>query len=138
MGIIFWGLVMVACALVAWVMNVWRTGMRQKLPVMSQRMSVMILFEHTLYLSCEKTDAYTIPSLESRLTSDTYNLHRMIGMMQRMGVRAPIITVGGLVLCFLLEPVLAWCSLASFRLCWSSSTSVRQRCTDVPEGPEGQ
>lgn len=65
------------------------------------------LFSHTLYLSCEKTDDYTIPSLDSRLTSDTYNVHQMLGMMQRMGIRAPIITVGGLLVCFVMDAALA-------------------------------
>ena len=111
-GILFWGGVMVVCALVAWVMNV---AANRNAAEVARDVTKNIrhdLFQHTLYLSCEKTDAYTIPSLESRLTSDTYNLHRMIGMMQRMGVRAPIITVGGLILCFLLEPVLALVFLA--------------------------
>lgn len=65
------------------------------------------LFSHTLYLSCEKTDDYTIPSLDSRLTSDTYNVHQMLGMMQRMGIRAPIITLGGLCICFMMDATLA-------------------------------
>ena len=111
-GILFWGGVMVVCALVAWVMNVVANRNAAEVARDVTKNIRHDLFQHTLYLSCEKTDAYTIPSLESRLTSDTYNLHRMIGMMQRMGVRAPIITVGGLVLCFLLEPVLALVFLA--------------------------
>ena len=32
----------------------------------------------------------------SRMTTDTYNLHRMIGMMQRIGIRAPILLLGGI------------------------------------------
>ncbi|MBO4953616.1 MAG: hypothetical protein J6D04_00515, partial [Clostridia bacterium] len=39
---------------------------------------------------------FTIPSLISRLTSDTYNVHSMVGMMQRMGIRAPILLLGGI------------------------------------------
>ena len=70
------------------------------------------LFSHTLYLSCKKTDDYTIPSLDSRLTSDTYNVHQMLGMMQRMGIRAPIITLGGLTICFMMDATLALVFLA--------------------------
>lgn len=58
------------------------------------------------YLSCSQIDSYSIPSLESRLTSDTYNVHQMIGMMQRMGVRAPILLVGGILITLTLDPVL--------------------------------
>ncbi len=70
------------------------------------------LFDKALYLTCEKTDAFTIPSIESRLTSDTYNMHRMIGMMQRLGVRAPMITIGGLIMTFVIDPFLAMVFLA--------------------------
>ena len=70
------------------------------------------LFDKTLYLANDKTDAFTIPSLESRLTSDTYHVHRMIGMLQRMGIRAPIITIGGIVMTFIIDPRLAVAFLA--------------------------
>lgn len=64
------------------------------------------LFERISYLSARQIDRFTIPSLESRLTSDTYNIHRMIGMLQRLGIRAPLMLVGGVVITFFLEPVL--------------------------------
>jgi ATP-binding cassette subfamily B protein len=64
------------------------------------------LFEKILSLSGTQLDYFTIPSLESRMTSDTYNIHNMIGMMQRIGVRAPIILIGGIVITSTLEPVL--------------------------------
>jgi ATP-binding cassette subfamily B protein len=111
-GILFWGCVMIGCALAAWGMNVAANRSAAQVAKDVTKRIRHDLFEHTLYLSCEKTDAFTIPSLESRLTSDTYNVHRMTGMMQRMGVRAPIITIGGLILCFILEPSLALVLLA--------------------------
>ena len=37
-----------------------------------------------------------MPSLISRATTDTYNIHQMVGMMQRLGVRAPIMMLGGI------------------------------------------
>ncbi len=64
------------------------------------------LFVRISELSCAQVDAYSIPSLESRLTSDTYNVHQMIGMAQRMGVRAPILLVGGILITLSLDPVL--------------------------------
>ena len=42
------------------------------------------------YLSESRVDAFTIPSLISRMTSDTYVLHQTIGMIQRIGIRAPL------------------------------------------------
>ena len=64
------------------------------------------LFESTLRLSCGQADGFTVPSLESRLTTDTYNVHHMVGMMQRMGIRAPILLLGGLLITLALDPVL--------------------------------
>ncbi len=64
------------------------------------------LFEKISYLSARQIDAFTVPSLESRLTSDTYNIHQMIGMIQRMGVRAPCLLIGGVIITFMMEPVL--------------------------------
>ena len=53
-----------------------------------------------------QTEELTIPSLISRLTSDTYNVHQMVDRMQRLGVRAPILLIGGIALTFSMEPVL--------------------------------
>ncbi|MBE6724712.1 MAG: ABC transporter ATP-binding protein [Ruminococcaceae bacterium] len=64
------------------------------------------LFKKISYLSARQLDAFTVPSLESRLTSDTYNIHQMVGMFQRLGVRAPCLLVGGVIMTFLMEPVL--------------------------------
>jgi len=54
------------------------------------------LFIKTLRLSAAQTDKFTIPSLESRITTDTYNVHNFINRMQRLGVRAPILLMGGI------------------------------------------
>lgn len=54
-----------------------------------------------------------MPSLVSRLSSDTYNVHNMIGMIQRLGIRAPMLLIGGIVVTFMVEPVLALVLLAT-------------------------
>ena len=110
--IILWAGIMIIFSLLAWLFNVLANRNASRV---AQRITQSIrhdLFDQTLYLSCQKTDEFTIPSLESRLTSDTYNVHRMVGMMQRMGIRAPIITIGGLIMTFVMEPVLALVFLA--------------------------
>lgn len=71
------------------------------------------LFVKTLNLSNNALDELTIPSLETRLTSDTYNIHQMVGMIQRMGVRAPILLLGGIIMTYLMEPVLSLVMLAT-------------------------
>ena len=64
------------------------------------------LFSKTLSLSARQIDSCTLPTLVSRLSTDTYNLHNMLGMMQRLGVRVPIMLFGGLAFAFMLEPIL--------------------------------
>lgn len=64
------------------------------------------LFEKTMSLSGAQTDRVHIPSLISRMTSDTYNIHQVVGMIQRLGVRAPMILMGGIVFSMMLDPVI--------------------------------
>ena len=70
------------------------------------------LFTKVLNLSCRQADELTEPSLISRLTSDTYNVYRMLDRMQRMGVRAPIMLFGGVAITMAIEPVLTLILLA--------------------------
>ena len=65
------------------------------------------LFRKTSYLKCRQVDELTVPSLISRLTSDTYYVNQMVARTMRMGVRAPILLAGGLLFCFLLHAKLA-------------------------------
>lgn len=110
--VLLWGGVMVLCSLAAWGLNVYANRKASKVARDITENIRHDLFSKTMYLSCTKTDEVTIPSLESRLTSDTYNVHRMLGMIQRMGVRAPILTFGGILMTFILEPTLALVFLA--------------------------
>jgi ATP-binding cassette subfamily B protein len=64
------------------------------------------LYEKITYLSASQADDYGTPSLISRLTTDTYNIHRTIGLMQRIGVRAPVLLIGGILMTVTLDPVL--------------------------------
>lgn len=93
--IILWGLLMVLCALLAVTMNVTANRMAAKVARNTSEAVRHDLFDKTMRLSSAQVDKFTVPSLESRLTSDTYNFHHFVGMMQRMGVRAPILLIGG-------------------------------------------
>ena len=110
--IIKWGGLMILCAAAACVLNIIANRMAAKV---SRNFSEKLrhdLFSHTLRLSAAQTDKFTIPSLESRITTDTYNLHNFVGMMQRMGVRAPILLVGGLAITLLMDAYLALVMIA--------------------------
>ena len=65
------------------------------------------VFEKISYFSARQTDTFTIPKLISVLTSDTYNVNQMLARMQRMGIRAPALLIGGLVITFSMDSALA-------------------------------
>ena len=105
--IVFWGGAMIACAAVALITNIVANRMASWVAQHTTEALRHDLFSKISHLSCGQIDSFSIPSLESRLTSDTYNVHQMIGMMQRLGVRAPILLIGGIFITLMLEPVLA-------------------------------
>ncbi|WP_325199696.1 ABC transporter ATP-binding protein [Oscillibacter sp.] len=70
------------------------------------------LYQRTLFLSQAQLEQFTISSIVSRLTNDTYNVHQMFDKIQRGGIRAPMLVLGGLVLTFFQAPPLAFVQLA--------------------------
>ena len=111
--IIFWGFIMVICSVCALLGNVIANRMAS-----STARDITLRIRHDLFskithLSCRQSDEFTIPSLISRLSTDTYNTHQMLGMIQRLGVRAPILLLGGIVVTMTLEPVLTLVMLAA-------------------------
>ncbi len=110
--IVFWGVLMLVFSAIACVFN-----------VIANRMSAWVskafaedmrreLFFKTLKLSAAQTDRFTIPSLESRITSDTYHVHNFVNMMQRIGIRAPIMLVGGVTITLCMDAHLALVMIA--------------------------
>ena len=65
------------------------------------------LFEKLEHLSARQMDQLTVSSAESRLTSDTYNINQLLARMQRLGIRAPILLLGGVAMMLGMDPVLA-------------------------------
>ena len=104
--VIYWGAFMLFLAFAARYCNIWAN---RKASLVAQDVTRAVrhdLFVKTMELSGGQTDRLHIPSLVSRMTSDTYNIHQMVGMMQRLGVRAPMILLGGIVITLTMEPVL--------------------------------
>ncbi|MGM9643309.1 MAG: ABC transporter ATP-binding protein [Eubacteriales bacterium] len=104
--ICMWAAVMISCAALALIGNVWANRMAAKFAKNVAEDVRHDLFTRTMTLSPAQTDAFTVPSLESRLTTDTYNIHNFINTMQRMGIRAPILLIGGLTVTATLDPAL--------------------------------
>ena len=110
--ILLYGFFMIICSVIAWAGNVIANRIASAVARNTTQKIRHDLFSAISYLSCRQTDDFTIASLESRLTSDTYNIHQMIGMMQRLGVRAPILLLGGITLTMFLDPIITLVLLA--------------------------
>lgn len=61
------------------------------------------LFDRTMELSGSQVDKYGLPSLTSRMTSDSYNVQNFMRMIQTMGVRAPILLLGGMAVTMVMD-----------------------------------
>lgn len=101
--ILIWGGIMILCALAGVIMNVGANRMAARVARNVSEAVRHDLFDKTMRLSGAQVDKFTVPSLESRLTSDTYNFHHFIGMIQRLGVRAPMLLMGGLVITMIVD-----------------------------------
>jgi ATP-binding cassette subfamily B protein len=110
--IALWGLLMLLCAALGISGNVVANRMAAYVAREATRKIRHDLFAKIASLSCRQVDELTVPSLESRLTSDTYYVHSLIGSMQRLGVRAPILMLGGMIVTLSIEPQLALVLLA--------------------------
>ena len=65
------------------------------------------LFHTALNLSGKQMDQVGLPSLISRMTSDTYNVQNFVRMIQTMGIRAPIMLLGGIAITLTMDTGLA-------------------------------
>ena len=65
------------------------------------------LFAKLNSLSPRQMDRLTLPSAESRLTSDTYRVNEFLARGQRLGIRAPILLLGGVFMMLWMDARLA-------------------------------
>lgn len=65
------------------------------------------LFQKLENLSARQMDDLTVSSAESRLTSDTYNINQLLARIQRLGIRAPILLIGGVAMMLSMDVPLA-------------------------------
>ncbi len=114
--VVLWGGAMLLCACGGLLGNVLGNRMAAGVARDAAQTLRHDLFAKTLRLSGAQVDRFTIPSLESRLTSDTYHVHHMIGRMQKLGVRAPILLLGGIVVSATLAPALTMVLVAAMPL----------------------
>ena len=105
--IFLWGGVMIGCAALALLFNVIANSMAARTAKNFTKKLRHDLFAGTIRLSCRSADRLTVPSLEARLTADTYNLHQMVGTIQRLGIRSPLLLFGGIATAVFLDASLS-------------------------------
>ncbi len=105
-AIFLWGGVMLLCSVIAVVTNILANRMASSVARDANGSIRHDLFAKVAYLSIPQIEQVGIPSLVSRLTTDTYNIHQTVGMIQRLGIRAPILLLGGVLITATLDPVL--------------------------------
>jgi ATP-binding cassette subfamily B protein len=125
--VVFFGIIMLLCAGCACILNIIANRMAARVATEISRTMRYDLFEKMLSLSAKKTDEFTIPSLESRITSDTYNVQHFLSMIQRMGVRAPMLLIGGVTITLIMDSFLALVMLATLPLIFIVTYSVARR-----------
>ncbi|MFA5562155.1 MAG: ABC transporter ATP-binding protein [Eubacteriales bacterium] len=104
--IYLWGGVMLLFSLFALGGNIFANAMSTKTSADVTCRVRQDLFTRISYLSAPQVDRLTVSSLVSRLTSDTYYINEMLARIQRIGVRAPILIIGGILITLTLDPVL--------------------------------
>ena len=105
--VVGWGLVMAG---LAWAVRWGNIFANQSAVAVSRDCTQALrqdLFARTLTLSGSQADRFGLPSLISRMTSDSYNVQNFITSIQTVGVRAPIMLVGGVCVALTMDTALA-------------------------------
>lgn len=105
--VVTWGLVMAG---LAWAVRWGNIFANQSAVAVSRDCTRQLrqdLFSRTLTLSGGQADRFGLPSLISRMTSDSYNVQNFITSSQTVGVRAPIMLVGGVCVALTMDTALA-------------------------------
>ncbi len=110
--VVVYGLIMLFFAALCVVCNIWANKLSADSSGSMTHDLRLSLFSKTTALQSKQVDGVTMPSLISRLTSDTYYVNQTVAQTLRMGVRAPILLIGGLIFCFFIDPFLALVLLA--------------------------
>ncbi len=89
------------------------------------------LFLKTAALDAEAIDAYGTPSLTSRLTTDSYHVTAFLARLFRLGVKAPLMLIGGVVITLILDARLAVALIATLPLVSLTVWFVTRRATPL-------
>ncbi len=105
--VLLWGMLMVLTALVTRQLNVWANRIAIDNAHNVSYDVRQALFAKTANLSGAEFDKFGLPSLISRMTSDSYNVQTCVQSLQTMCIRIPILMVGGIAVTLAMDPVLS-------------------------------
>lgn len=107
-GTVFlWGAVMILLAVFVRQANVKANRLSVRVAKESTYEIRRDLFWKSINLSGNQLDEFGLPSLDSRMTSDSYNLQSFIQSGQSLGIRAPIMLLGGIFITLTMDRGLA-------------------------------
>lgn len=95
---IYVGLIMLGVAVIGLIFNILSNRMAMKVASYTAYDIRGELFYKIEHLDAKQVDDLTTSSLVSRLTSDTHNIYWMVGSLQRLGIRAPMLLIGGIIM----------------------------------------
>lgn len=105
--IFLWGAIMALLAVIVRQLNVTANRLSVRVAKESTYEIRRDLFWKSINLSGNQLDEIGLPSLNSRMTSDSYNVQSFIQSFQSLGVRAPIMLLGGIGITLTMDPGLA-------------------------------
>ena len=105
--VLLWGGVMVLLAVAVRMLNVTANRLAVKTAKESTFGLRRDLFHAALNLSGSQMDRIGLPSVISRLTSDSYNVQSFVQSIQTVGIRAPIMLLGGIAITLFMDVGLA-------------------------------
>src|SRR5690606_16954771 len=97
------GILMLIVALAGWIFNIVANRSAEKVASQTVADIRSELFYKIEHLNASQVDQITTTSLISRITTDTYNMYSMIGSLQRLGIRAPLLLIGGIIMAFFMD-----------------------------------
>ena len=105
--VLAWGGAMIGLAVITRMLNLTANRLSVRVSRDSTYAIRRDLFHTGINLSGRQMDAVGLPSLISRMTSDTYNVQNFVRMVQTIGIRAPIMLVGGIAITLTMDAGLA-------------------------------
>ena len=105
--VLAWGGLMFAAALITRMLNV---AANRRAIENAHRVSYDVrqaLFRKIANLSGSRFDAFSLPSLISRMTSDSYNVQSSVQQLQALCIRAPMLLLGGVAVTLVMDARLA-------------------------------